>query len=92
MPELFIPSINKTFPVNRRIGKLGGKQKGPVLIFLGGMHGNEPSGMAALHEVFESYNTKSDSCFGTAYAFSGNMAALSKGQRFIKRDLNRLWG
>jgi len=91
MSEVFIPSLNKSFPLNRKIGKLGGDREGPVLIFLGGMHGNEPSGMAALHEVFESYSSNNESFFGTAYAFSGNLGALSKGHRFIKEDLNRLW-
>ena len=36
-------------------------------------------------------SAKSDTYYGTAYAFSGNMAALSKGKIFINEDLNRLW-
>lgn len=88
--EIFISSLNKSFKLKRKIGRLGGG-KGPVLIFVGGMHGNEPSGFAALTEVFNYYSDLEHQFNGTAYAFSGNIRALSLGQRFIDQDLNRMW-
>ena len=88
--EIFIQSLNKSFKLKREIGKLG-KGKGPVLIFVGGMHGNEPTGVAALSDIFSEYADSDAEFNGTAYAFSGNVSALAAGQRYIDSDLNRLW-
>ena len=38
--------------VQRVLGEYGRGQAGPLLIFSGGVHGNEPSGVEALLEVF----------------------------------------
>lgn len=88
--EIFIPSLNKSFKLKRELGKLG-NGNGPVLIFVGGMHGNEPSGVAALADVFSKYSDSDVEFNGRAYAFSGNIRALATGQRYIEKDLNRLW-
>jgi len=75
----------------RKIGELGGVNDGPVLIFVGGMHGNEPSGVRALEEIFEQNKDYNDHFHGKAYALSANLEALRKSQRYIKSDLNRMW-
>ena len=36
----------------RIIGHVSGKETGPTLVFFGGIHGNEPSGVDALEHVF----------------------------------------
>ena len=63
------------------------------MVFFGGIHGNEPAGVLALEEVFgklQSGETSLD-C-GTLIAIRGNLQALARKQRFLKHDLNRLWG
>ncbi len=65
---------------------------GPTLLVIGGIHGNEPSGMYALERLKMAFDKKelSIAC-GKILALRGNRRALSEGVRFIKRDLNRLW-
>ena len=36
----------------RIIGQISGKEKGPTVVLFGGIHGNEPSGVEALEQVF----------------------------------------
>ena len=88
--EIFLPSLGRSFQLKRRIGSLGDGE-GPVLIFFGSIHGNEQFGMAALCDVFEEFGNYHGKLHGRAYAFTGNMRALKKGQRFMDTDLNRLW-
>jgi predicted deacylase len=75
----------------RRIGVLGGDNEGPVLIFIAGMHGNEPSGVLALEEIFQRLSRSVTQFRGKAYAFTGNIKALKAKQRYLEIDLNRLW-
>lgn len=86
---MYSQALQKDISVERIIGKLQGKNKGPTLIFFGGIHGNETSGVFALQEVFDAINEKDFN--GCAYAISGNLKALEKNQRFIDEDLNRIW-
>ena len=75
----------------RYIGKVVGKLKGPTLIFFGGIHGNEPSGVTALEHIFEKLNTETRQIRGTIFGIRGNVPALVQGKRFLDHDLNRLW-
>ncbi len=80
----------------RLIGKYSGQQKGPLLICLGGMHGNEPAGVAALEVLFsllerEPLSNPGFSFRGRILGLRGNVRALRNGTRFIDKDLNRLW-
>ena len=68
-----------------------GNGNGPVLIFFGGIHGNERFGMAALSDVFQEMSKSGLELNGKAYAFSGNIGALVSGQRYLEKDLNRMW-
>ena len=61
------------------------------MVFFGGIHGNEPSGVDALQEVFKEFETHPISVKGSMYGIQGNMPALLQKQRFLARDLNRLW-
>jgi succinylglutamate desuccinylase len=83
-------------PKERIIGKLHGKKKGPMLIVIGGMHGNERAGVTAIENIFDSLKkeakmNKSFELHGTIFGLRGNRLALSKSQRYIKKDLNRQW-
>lgn len=75
----------------RFIGRLEGKEKGPTLIFFGGIHGNEPAGVQALEEVFRQLRHSAHPLKGSVYGIRGNIPALFKKVRYLDQDLNRLW-
>ncbi|NNJ89283.1 MAG: aspartoacylase [Eudoraea sp.] len=76
---------------NRIIGHFQGSEPGPVLVFFGGIHGNEPSGVQALENVFKILNKKSENIKGSVYGIMGNIPAILQKRRFVEKDLNRLW-
>ncbi len=82
-------ALDSTIEVDRIIGHVKGHKKGPTLVFMGGIHGNEPAGVFALKWVFERLQAKKVS--GSIYGIAGNLWALKKGERYHKEDLNRLW-
>lgn len=73
------------------IGEFHGQDEGPALVFFGGIHGNEASGVVALLEVMQQISALQPKIKGSIYAITGNMNALGKGQRFESVDLNRIW-
>ncbi len=81
---------------DRVIGCHTGKDRGPLLIALGGMHGNEPAGVRALEQFFTlleiepSINPEFSFC-GRFVGLRGNLKALRRERRFIEKDLNRQW-
>lgn len=86
-----IENLQSIEHISRFIGQVVGVQKGPTLIFFGGIHGNEPAGVRALEHLF---NTLDEGCFqlrGTLVGIRGNIPALLQGKRFLDQDLNRLW-
>lgn len=91
MTKVFSKALNKTIEVDRIIGKINATQPGPTIIFTAGLHGNEPSGIFALHDVLNEIKEKNISIKGNIYAISGNLTALKEGTRYLKQDLNRMW-
>jgi len=82
--------------LTRLIGKYTGTVRGPLLICIGGIHGNEPAGVKALDLMFKMLEvepiTNPEFQFrGRIVGFRGNLRALSQGKRYIHRDLNRQW-
>ncbi len=75
----------------RVIGEYKGAEDGPLLICTGGIHGNELAGVNALTRLFEKLEKWKPTMKGTVVGLSGNISALEKNQRFIERDLNRIW-
>ncbi|MEM9896369.1 MAG: succinylglutamate desuccinylase/aspartoacylase family protein [Bacteroidota bacterium] len=61
------------------------------LVFFGGIHGNEPSGISAMKKAFGLLREKKVALRGNVYGVAGNLKALASGKRFLNRDLNRLW-
>ncbi|MEO9849537.1 MAG: succinylglutamate desuccinylase/aspartoacylase family protein [Reichenbachiella sp.] len=84
-------ALNRTIETGRIIGHIEGRKKGPTVIFFGGMHGNENSGVFALHQVLADLQHKKKQINGHIYGITGNLRALEKGQRYCTEDLNRLW-
>lgn len=63
---------------------------GRTVVFVGGLHGNEPAGVEALHRVFAGL-AAADEVRGEVLAVVGNRAALRRGVRFVDVDMNREW-
>ena len=87
VPQTSQPDSN-SLP-ERLIDRIDGQ--GPVLIAVGGLHGNEPSGVTALQRVCKAMRTGEQALGGTLLAMRGNRQALALGQRMLERDLNRVW-
>ena len=80
---------------SRIIGRYVGSMDGPLFICIGGMHGNEPSGIEAIRKVFHLLKVEPEvnpdfQYKGVFLGLRGNLAALETKQRFISRDLNRI--
>ncbi|HEY5692420.1 MAG TPA: succinylglutamate desuccinylase/aspartoacylase family protein [Cyclobacteriaceae bacterium] len=84
-------ALNHSIQIDRIIGQIDGEEPGPILIFFGGIHGNEPSGVFALQQVIDNVKEAKQPIRGTIYTIAGNLKALARGQRYIDSDLNRLW-
>lgn len=86
--------MQSTISTPRIIGHYQGQEAGPLVIAIGGTHGNEPAGVRALERLFELLDEepKINPGFvfaGELLALRGNLEALARGQRFLDADLNR---
>ena len=77
--------------VSRIIGEYSSGNEGPLLFVTGGIHGNEPSGVLALKEVFKQLEKTKPSINGKIVGVAGNQKALNENKRYIDEDLNRTW-
>jgi succinylglutamate desuccinylase len=75
----------------RVLGHLRCETPGPALIVVGGLHGNEPTGVAAMRRVAAALTPEPAGFRGDLILLSGNVRALGQGVRFVDRDLNRGW-
>lgn len=73
----------------RVIAELRGADPGPTLIVIGGVHGNEPAGIAAARAAIAALD-RAAVC-GELIALIGNLRASAAGRRQLGHDLNRLW-
>lgn len=89
MINVYSKALDDRVKVNRLLGKIKGNQPGATVVFFGGIHGNENSGVLAIKQVFE--NIIKSKIKGTIYGIAGNLKALELQQRYIDEDLNRLW-
>ncbi len=85
-------------PVPRILGQVAGppepsEQAGtfPTLICIGGVHGNEPSGIRAIERVLSQLVEHPERLRGRVFGLSGNRQALAQKRRYIDSDLNRHW-
>jgi predicted deacylase len=77
--------------LKRRIGSYTSGLSGPVLIITACLHGNEPSGNIAVSRVLSALKEKKIRIKGSFYGLTGNLEALKLDQRYIDKDLNRVW-
>lgn len=82
-----IPSVK----MDRCIAQVRGRQSGPLLVCVAGLHGNEPSGVHAAQTVRRRLNQPGGEFRGEWIALAGNLPAIEAGRRFFQRDLNRIW-
>ncbi|MDN3491738.1 M14 family metallopeptidase [Winogradskyella bathintestinalis] len=75
----------------RIIGIYSSNDKGPLLFVTAAVHGNEPSGVRALENIFEILHAQKPPIKGTLIGVVGNKSALDKDVRFLDEDLNRTW-
>lgn len=75
----------------RLLGSYGGDAAGPLVIGIGGMHGNEPAGVLALQQALQALRSANVPFRGTLVGFAGNRAALARGCRYLDEDFNRVW-
>jgi succinylglutamate desuccinylase len=80
----------------RVLAKHLGSERGPMLVCIGGMHGNETAGAEAIELMgkmldVEPITNPRFTFSGLFLGIAGNLAALREGVRFIKNDLNRQW-
>jgi len=80
----------------RIIGRYEGDTNGPLFIALGGIHGNEPAGVQALEIIFQLLHKEPElnpnfRFAGRFVGMRGNIQALQRKRRFLRKDLNRQW-
>jgi succinylglutamate desuccinylase len=77
--------------LGREVGRYDSGLAGPLFVAVGGLHGNEPAGISAAEAVLERLLREGPTMRGRFVALRGNRAALGACQRYIERDLNRIW-
>ncbi|PPK84660.1 succinylglutamate desuccinylase [Neolewinella xylanilytica] len=80
----------------RVIGHYIGEEPGPLVVAIGGIHGNEPAGVQALEQLFDLLKEEPRlnpgfTFRGELLALRGNLEALRVGRRYVDIDLNRIW-
>ncbi len=84
-----VGGIGKAPP--RVLGDVRGSARGPSLVVVGGMAGNEPAGVLAGARVAAALQELRSQLRGRAVFLAGNRQALAVGLRYVRRDLNRSW-
>ena len=85
------PSSLEREGLRREVGHAGGWAEGPTVVFVAGLHGNEPAGVEALHRVFRILEDRRIAVRGEIVGLVGNLQALELNRRYLSRDLNRVW-
>lgn len=88
---LFDVLAGRSVKIGREIAAIEGVRPGPNLVFIGGMHGNEPTGVLALHRVLQRVEQLRPLMSGNVFGLVGNLTALARGERFVSDDLNEPW-
>jgi predicted deacylase len=84
-------SIDHSPAQPRLVARFRGESPGATLIVIGGLHGNEPSGVEAMRRVAAAFEAGRPPLRGDVVMLAGNLRALERGVRYIDHDLNRGW-
>ena len=85
------PASDDSSALPRVVARRRGDAPGPTLIVIGGLHGNEPSGVEAMRRVAATLDPERLPLRGDVVMLAGNVRALARGVRFVDHDLNRGW-
>jgi predicted deacylase len=77
--------------IDRFICNYKGDPDQALVIFICGIHGNEPMSIYAMQQVHAEIEASEIKINGSLIALAGNTRALKLGERFIDYDLNRVW-
>ena len=86
-----MPDDETLEPLRRVIAMRRGKESGPLVVCVAGIHGNEPAGIHACRRVSETLEQSPTNFRGEWLALAGNIVALRRNRRFVDEDLNRIW-
>jgi len=86
-----IQVIQDQMIIDRIMADLGDNTEGNTLMLVGGIHGNEVMGLAAIRNVVSQIVDQKIRVNGRIFALAGNMEACRLGQRYLYKDLNRQW-
>lgn len=73
------------------LGEIKGAKKGPIIIAMGGAHGNEETGITVIQQILALLTPLEKEIQGRFIGIKGNISALHKKVRFNTEDMNRLW-
>ena len=93
LPKALLPLADQN--LSRILARYAGPEPGPLLVVLGGMHGNEPAGVRAILRMAAMLGAEPaiNPTFryrGSFVGLAGNLRALRGGYRFLEEDLNRI--
>lgn len=77
--------------MDRLIASVEGSLDGPLMILVGGIHGNEISGVRAAEDVLNILTLNNVPLRGKVVGIRGNLQALAIDKRYVDHDLNRSW-
>lgn len=75
----------------RLIASIENNPDWPTIIFFSCIHGNEKAGYLAIQSFFEHIQKFPEQINGNLYAIFGNQEAYLQKNRFLDKDLNRIW-
>ncbi|HSO32863.1 MAG TPA: succinylglutamate desuccinylase/aspartoacylase family protein [Labilithrix sp.] len=84
------PSVGELVD-GREIGRITSERRGPTLIVVAAIHGNEQAGIHAVRRVLERLSGSDVALRGELFCIAGNVGAMRAGRRYHARDLNRVW-
>ncbi len=77
--------------MNRIINQKSSTDNKVLMIIIGALHGNELSGLKAIHNVFDALEKDNIPVHGKVIGIAGNLQAIAEKKRFLNYDLNRCW-
>lgn len=86
-----VPEDARSEREERVVAHLVGRRPGPLVVVVGGLHGNEPAGTIAGTNLAALLAPLEEDLGGELLILRGNLAALRNQSRFLEVDLNRAW-
>lgn len=67
------------------------QKKGPTIVIMGGVHGNEVCGVEAIHWLRNDFFIKTPIVQGRCITIIANEHAIQNAVRYVKKDMNRIF-